>query len=423
MVSRAVTKKTIRLTRPQYEFRVAPHTFRGFVGGVGSGKSWVGAYDLIRRAKRGRLYMVLAPTYTLLEDSSLRSFRSIAEQLGVWDPQAFKMSPRPYCRLHTGAEFIFRSADEPDRLRGPNLSGVWHDEASLCEEASFQMAIARLREGGEMGKYSATFTPQGKKHWTYKVFVENRTENTILVSATTRSNTFNDPTYVDMVSSQYSSRMRAQELEGQFLDEPGNIFKREWFRLVESAPTNGKRIRYWDKAATEDGGCFTAGVLMCYADGFYYIEDVVREQLSTHQRDELIKQTAQLDKSRYGFVPQWFEQEPGSAGVDAKNATARLLAGYPVKFDKVTGSKLDRAMPFEAQCEARNVIIVNRSWTGPYLDELCEFPNAKYADQVDASAGAFTKLAEMGQPSQSAPPITLPTEQIEIPELNMGIFS
>jgi predicted phage terminase large subunit-like protein len=368
--------------------------------------------------------MVLAPTYTLLEDSSLRSFRSIAEQLGVFDsrPRAFKMSPRPYCRLHTGAEFIFRSADEPDRLRGPNLSGVWHDEASLCEEAAFEMAIARLREGGDMGFYTATFTPRGKKHWTYKVFVENRDADTILISATTRSNTFNDPRYVEMVGKKYSSRMRAQELEGIFLDPPGNIFQRDWFRLVDAAPVSGQRLRYWDKSATEDGGCYTAGVLMCRgSDGYFYVEDVIRKQLSTYARDQLILQTAQLDKAKYGYVPQWFEQEPGSAGVDACHATARLLTGFTVHFDKVTGSKENRAMPFEAQAEARNIILLNRSWTGPYLDELCEFPNGKYKDQVDASAGAFTQLAAMHN-SSASDLITIPDQQIEIPSLDERIF-
>ncbi|MCX7664401.1 MAG: phage terminase large subunit [Gemmataceae bacterium] len=413
---------TIRLTRPQYEFRTAPHIIRGFVGGVGSGKSWVGAYDLIRRAKKDRLYMVLAPTYTLLEDSSLRSFRSIAELLGVWNPQSCRMSPRPYCRLHTGAEFIFRSADEPDRLRGPNLSGVWHDEASLCDEAAFEMAIARLREAGELGRYSATFTPRGKKHWTYKVFVENQDADTILISATTRSNMFNDPKYVEMVGKKYSSRMRAQELEGQFLDEPGQIFRREWFRLVDAGPASGQRVRYWDRAATQGGGCYTVGVLMCRGfDGYFYVEDVVRQQLSTYARDQLILQTAQLDKAKYGYVPQWFEQEPGSAGVDACHATARLLTGFAVQFDKVTGSKIERAQPFEAQCEAGNVIVLNRNWTGPYLDELCEFPNGQNADQVDASAGAFVKLAAMHTPT-SVLPITIPEQQIEVPQLDMGIF-
>ncbi len=422
-VKRRRTEKTIRLTRPQAEFRNAPHIIRGFVGGIGSGKSWVGAYDLIRRSRRGRFYMVLAPIYTQLGDSSLRTFKEIAKMMDLWDEGNAKISPRPYCRLHNGAEFIFRGADEPESLKGPNLSGVWHDEASLCVEESFTVAIGRLREGGNMGFYTATFTPKGKQHWTHEVFVKNADSDTTLISATTHSNTFNDPKYVQLLTKKYSSRLADQELKGLFLDAPGNIFKRVWFLIVDAAPVSGTRVRYWDKAATDDGGCYTVGVLMCRGfDGLYYVEDVVREQLSSFSRDLLIKQTAQLDKTRYGHVVQWFEQEPGSAGVDSVASTTRLLSGFTVKFDKVTGSKLERAQPFEAQCEARNVILLNRAWTGPYLDELCEFPNGKYMDQVDASAGAFTKLAMAGEPDPTNSPITLPDQQIEIPSLDERIF-
>jgi hypothetical protein len=32
-------------------------------------------------------------------------------------------------------------------------------------------------------------------------------------------------------------------------------------------------------------------------------------------------------------------------------------------------------------------------WNDAYLDELCMFPNGRYDDQVDASSGAFTRLA------------------------------
>lgn len=423
MSERSLKRKKIYLTRPQYEFRNSPHIFRGFVGGVGSGKSWVGAYDLICRAKRGRLYMVLAPTYTLLEDASFRSFRSIAEQLGVWDSEAFRMSPRPYCRLHTGAEFIFRSADEPDRLRGPNLSGVWHDEASLCSEAAFEMVIARLREGGEVGRYTATFTPRGKKNWTYRVFVENADKDTFLVSAPTQSNIFNHPDYVSILGRKYSTRLKAQELDGLFLDDVGVIFKREWFRLCDSVPRVGSRVRYWDRAATTDGGCYTVGLLMCRSvDNLFYVEDIVRGQWSSYSRDKVILQTAQLDKLNYGYVPQWFEQEPGSSGVDTSQATVRLLVGFPVHFDKVTGSKEDRVMPFEAQVEAGNVFVLNKAWASEYIEELCSFPNGKYKDQVDASSGAFNKLAVLNNFVSQSDPIIVPDSTIAVPQLDMGIF-
>jgi hypothetical protein len=39
------------LHRRQYQFRQSKALFRGFVAGRGAGKTWVGAYDMIRRAR------------------------------------------------------------------------------------------------------------------------------------------------------------------------------------------------------------------------------------------------------------------------------------------------------------------------------------------------------------------------------------
>src|SRR5262245_41258287 len=123
-------RRTFNLTRPQNDFRHATAPYRGFVGGRGAGKSFVGAYDLIRRAERGKTYLVVGPTYTSLLDSSFRSFLGIARDLNVLDTQRLRKSAPPNVTLTTGAEVLFRSGDDPEKLRGPNLSGAWLDEAS-----------------------------------------------------------------------------------------------------------------------------------------------------------------------------------------------------------------------------------------------------------------------------------------------------
>ena len=167
-------QRTVRLHKAQQAFLQSDALYRAFCGGIGSGKSWAGSYDLIRRAKPGRLYLVVAPTYAMLADSTFRSFLKVAEELGVVDLSDVKRSAPPSIRLRTGAEVLFRSADEPERLRGPNLSGVWADEAALMNVDAFNIAIGRLREEGEQGWLSATFTPKGRQHWTYEVFASGR---------------------------------------------------------------------------------------------------------------------------------------------------------------------------------------------------------------------------------------------------------
>ena len=176
----------------------------------------------------------------------------------------------------------------------------------------------------------------------------------------------------------------------------GAMFKREWFTLQPAAPIVAERIRYWDKAGSEGKGDYSVGVLMAKAhDGIYYIEDVQRGQWSSLQRNQIMLQTAQLDQARcanYGGVATWVEQEPGSGGKESAEATMRLLSGFVVGKEPVTGDKPTRARPFAAQCEAGNVKLIAGEWNAAYLDELTAFPFGRNDDQVDASSGAFNHL-------------------------------
>jgi PBSX family phage terminase large subunit len=217
---------TTRLHPAQQSFLRSEALFRAFCGGIGSGKSWAGSNDLIRRAMPGRLYLVVAPTYSMLSDATFRMFLVLAEELGIVDPAEVKRSALPSIRLRTGAEVLFRSSDEPDRLRGPNLSGVWLDEASLMSVDVFTIAIGRLREAGEQGWRSATFTPKGRAHWTFDTFATGR-PNTALYRARTRDNPFLPAGFHDTVRQQCTSTVAAQELEGEFLDVGGMMFRRD----------------------------------------------------------------------------------------------------------------------------------------------------------------------------------------------------
>lgn len=177
----------------------------------------------------------------------------------------------------------------------------------------------------------------------------------------------------------------------------GNIFKLAWFEIVNAVPRQAQRVRWWDKAATQDGGDYTAGVLIAHLNGMWYIEDVVRGQWSSHERDKVIVQTAALDAEQYqGTVHIWSEQEPGSSGKDAAGAFVRMLSGYTVSTEPTTGDKVTMADPFASQCEAGNVKIKKAAWNRAYLDELTAFPTGKHDDQVDASARGFSKLSVAG---------------------------
>lgn len=176
----------------------------------------------------------------------------------------------------------------------------------------------------------------------------------------------------------------------------GAFFKQQWLKIVDALPCALSRlIRYWDKAATAGEGDFTVGALIGKGeDDKYYVVDIVRGQWSPGDRETRIRQTAESDAAKYGHLVTWLEQEPGSGGKESAQSSVRNLAGFPARYETVTGDKQVRAEPFASQAEADNVRLVKAGWNQPYINELCSFPNGNHDDQVDASSGAFNKICK-----------------------------
>ena len=175
----------------------------------------------------------------------------------------------------------------------------------------------------------------------------------------------------------------------------GGMFKREWF-TVGIPRKLSKRARYWDLAATKDGGDYTVGLLLGIeppdvGDEFdtYWVLDVVRGQWAPHERDRIIRQTAEADGRKVKIV---IEQEPGSAGVAQVDSLIRQLNGFRVGRYKPTGSKEIRAEIAATQAGIGRIKLLSGEWNKAFLDEISLFPMALHDDQVDALSGAFTEL-------------------------------
>ncbi len=186
---------------------------------------------------------------------------------------------------------------------------------------------------------------------------------------------------------------------GQYQQHPtpreGGMFKRHWFegKVINIAPVGTKWVRHWDLAATaKKTAARTAGVKIGrMPDGRFVVGHVVKTQEEGNAVRKLIKATAETDgKACQISLPQ----DPGQAGkVQAADMIA-MLAGFTARAEPETGDKSTRAEPFAVQCEAGNVSLMAGEWNESYLDELCLFPGGHFKDQVDASSGAFARLAE-----------------------------
>lgn len=199
---------------------------------------------------------------------------------------------------------------------------------------------------------------------------------------------------IDALKTALGSYAASGQLQQRPAPAGGGMFKREWFRVVDSAPATATRCRFWDCAGTADGGDYTVGVKVAKApDNTFCVESVIRGQWSAHEVDRVIVQTAQADGQACRIRE---EQEPGSSGKAIIAVRLRQLAGFDYKGVPATGEKTSHWRPFAAQCEGGNVSLLRALWNTAFLDELLIAPNGAHDDQVDAASGSFTDLTMRG---------------------------
>jgi len=194
-------------------------------------------------------------------------------------------------------------------------------------------------------------------------------------------------------------RKRLLEGDWDIMAAAGNVFKREWFKIVDAAPADAQTVRFWDLAATEkkaagDDPDFTAGARVSLKDGIYFIERVGRHRIRWHGIKQLIAQTAKLDGHA---VRIGVEQEPGASGkiVIAELVTLPGLIGYTIRGYPSAKDKLTRANPWASQAEQGNVKIVAGGWDiQGFLDRSEMFPDGPHDDEQDAVSGAVQMLSK-----------------------------
>ena len=181
------------------------------------------------------------------------------------------------------------------------------------------------------------------------------------------------------------------QFQGRPSAKEGDFFKIGKLETVEAAPASLRKCRAWDLAATKGGGAYTCGALLGVDKaGNWFVLDVTRDQWAAEEVRAQIKATAIADGKE---VEIHLPQDPGQSGKDQAEQLVKMLAGFQVKAEPVSGSKEARAFSFAAQLNAGNVKMLRGDWNKAFKEELRQFPRGKFKDQVDSASDAFNELA------------------------------
>ena len=308
----------------------------------------------------------------------------------------------------SGATLTFGYLDtarDKFRYQSAEFQAILFDELTQFPQASYRYLFSRLRrlEGVDIPlRMRAASNPGGEGHeWVRQRFmIEGPDKGRVFIPAKLSDNPYLDQAEYEASLSELDPITRRQLLDGDWSARAeGDLFRREWFQIVEEVPAELKWVRRWDLASTEqeerDNPDWTAGGLVGEWKGIYYIGDMRRARLSPDGVDRLISQTAAVDHANRVVVIR-MEQEPGAAGkIVIAHYQRGILKGYDFRGVPSSGSKVDRARPVSSAAEAGNVRLLAGTWIEDFLDEIEAFPNGSYDDQVDTISGAFADIMRM----------------------------
>jgi len=301
----------IDLYQTQYDFLNSTDAYTGFIAGIGSGKTYVGSLKAGMKAQPGTLGMICAPTYGMMRDSTLRTFRELMGG-GVVD---FKKGDM-VAIMRGGGEILFRSADDPDKLRRskPEL-GLELSEGGLTHPETWKIVIGRLRADGEFGECWTTSTPKGRRNWLYE-----QSSNMTIFKATTLDNPFTSQEWKDSLLKTYTGKFfTARSLRGFCLAFEGLVYDFDKSIHVKKRDVS----EFVDYGFGVDEGYTNPTVILKIYNDFDGRYHVMEEWYKTGKlHSEIVAQAVKMDEGKR----KMFKVDDAAAGLMAALRKAGLNA-------------------------------------------------------------------------------------------------
>ena len=249
------------------------------LAGRGWGKTRTAAEWLAWQASRNKntRWAIVAPTFSDARDTCSEGPSGIVNILREMGTLKHYNRSMGEILLTNQSKIKLYSAEEPDRLRGPNFHGGWFDELAAQNSGAWDQYKFALRLG-EHPQTVITTTPRPTK--IIKALL-NR-DDTIVVRGSTFDNAANlSPSALAELRLRYEgTRLGRQELYGEVIDDvEGALWSRNIIEAgrTETHPALIRIVVGVDPAVTSGENADFTGIVVAgvSSDGHYYVlEDV-----------------------------------------------------------------------------------------------------------------------------------------------------
>ena len=368
------------------------------LSGRGWGKTRTGAEWIVWKAlsQKKTRWAVVARTAADIRDTCFEGesgLVSVIKRYGIYDDRAYNRSNFSYT-FPNGSRIKGFSAEEPDRLRGPQFHGSWCDELAAWEKPDTWDQLQFGLRLGEHPQTVVTTTPRPTK--LIKDLLAK--ESTFITRGSTFENAENlsQSALLEMQNRYANTRLGRQELYGEVLDDnPGALWNRA---LIEGAritsdhlPPLTRVVVGIDPAVTsgEDSdltGIVTAGMS---SDGHYYILSDKTIKASPDQWARIAINEFELHKADRIIA------ETNNGGDLVVHLLRQVSPNIPVKKVTASRGKAVRAEPIASLYEQGRVHHVG--YFADLEQQMTEWEpgiSTKSPDRVDALVWAITDLSE-----------------------------
>lgn len=360
---------------------------RGF-GKTRTGAEWVRAQ--IESERCGRIAL-LAPTAADTRDVMVEGESGLMQLCPPWNRPLYEPSKR---RLTwpNGAIATTYSADEPERLRGPQHDGAWVDELGAMQYPD--EAWAQLTFGLRLGKNPrAVVTTTPRPIPVVKKLLKDPT------CYVTRGSTYDNaqnlaPAFLQQIIARYEgTRLGRQELLAEVLEDvEGALWTLKTIEetRVKDAPQLTRIVVAIDPAATNTEDSDETGIVVAGRDrqGFGYVLADLSVKASPHGWGTRAAQ------AYHDYNADVVIYEANQGGDMVKHTLKSVNRSLPVRAVHASRGKRTRAEPIAAlyeQGKVRHVGVFKRledqmtSW-------LPDEPSSESPDRMDALVWALTDL-------------------------------